>query len=331
MEVIRHLRDLPALDSTAVTVGNFDGVHIGHQQVIGRTVRRATELGGRSLALTFVPHPVRVIARGREPERLTPIEQKLELMAETGLDLTVVLHFDRRLASMPPVAFAEEVLYRSTRARTIVVGQGFRFGRERAGDIALLARVGERLDFAVEPVPPVIYDGEPVSSSRIRRVVVEGRVELAAALLGRPYQVAGVVVRGDRRGRTIGFPTANLGGLRTVLPGTGVYACWAEVKGERWMAAVNIGDRPTFGRGRSVEAFLLDFSGDLYGREIALSFVARLRADQKFPGVAELVQQIKLDVERTRKILSREPSTVNRKQGGGARRDGTLGPRYGRG
>jgi riboflavin kinase/FMN adenylyltransferase len=303
VDVIRNLRDLPPLECSAVTVGNFDGVHLGHRHVIGQTVRRAAEIGGRALALTFVPHPVRVLAPGREPARLSPIEQKLELMAQNGLDMTVVLRFDRRLSTMPPKQFAESVIHDSLRARVVIVGKGFRFGEGRLGDVGLLREEGRRLGFEVEPVEPVVIDGEPVSSSRIRQVVVEGRVELAAHLLGRLYQVGGVVVQGDRRGRTIGFPTANLGGLRTLLPGTGVYACWAEVRGERWMAAVNIGDRLTFGRGRSVEAYLLDFSGNLYGREITLFFVARLRADQKFSSVEALVRQIEKDVDRTRQSL----------------------------
>ena len=304
MDVFRHLRDLPSLRHTAVTVGNFDGVHVGHQQVIAQTVRRASELGGKALGLTFVPHPVRVIAPGHEPARLTPIEQKLELMSQAGLDLTLVLHFDRRLAAMPAVQFAEDVLHRATGAGSIIVGRGFRFGQGRQGDVSLLAEVGRRRGFEVEPMGPILVGGEVVSSSRIRSALIGGQVELAARLLGRPYQVSGVVVRGDRRGRTIGFPTANLGGLRVLLPGRGVYACWVEVLGERRMAAVNIGDRPTFGRGRSVEAFLLDFSGDLYGRKLTISFVSQLRSDQKFPDVAELIRQIKANVGQTRKILS---------------------------
>jgi riboflavin kinase/FMN adenylyltransferase len=308
VDVIRHLRDMPRLENSAITVGNFDGVHVGHRDVLARTVQRATELGGRPLAVTFVPHPVRVVAPGREPARLTPIELKLELMAQSGLDLTLVLHFDKRLAAMPPEQFARDVLHRATGARLIVVGRGFRFGLGRAGDVTLLRQFGRELGFEVEPVEPVELDGQPVSSSRIRLALVEGRVDAAARLLGRPHQVTGVVVRGDGRGRTIGFPTANLGGLRALLPGTGVYACWARVKGERLMAAVNIGDRPTFGRGRSVEAFMLDFTGDLYGSEVTLSFASRLRSPERFSSVDDLVARIEKDVELTREVLETLPT-----------------------
>ena len=258
--------------------------------------------------MTFVPHPVRVLAPGREPARLTPLERKLELMAETGIDSALVLPFDRRLASMSPESFAREVLAGATGAGLIIVGADFRFGLGRAGDIDLLRELGPSLGFEVEPFEPVIVDGAPVSSTRLRRVIIEGDVAQARHLLGRPHDVSGVVVLGDRRGRTIGFPTANLGGLRALLPGKGVYACWATFGGARRMAAVNIGDRPTFGRGRSVEAFLLDFSGDLYGRELQLSFVQRLRDDETFDSVEALVEQISLDVDETREVLSREPT-----------------------
>jgi riboflavin kinase/FMN adenylyltransferase len=284
-------------------VGNFDGVHVGHQQVLGRSVDRARERGVQAVALTFVPHPVRVLAPGREPARLTPLERKLELMGESQLDAAVVLSFDRRMAALEPETFARTVLREGIGAQLVIVGTDFRFGRQRAGDVSLLARLGPELGFTVEPFHPVKVDGDRVSSSRVRQLLHEGEVEHVARLLGRPHDVAGVVVTGDQRGRTLGYPTANLGGLRALLPATGVYACWATFGGQRRMAAVNIGDRPTFGRGRSVEAYLLDFKGDLYDRELRLAFVARLRADQKFDSVEGLVAQIGRDVEKTRQVL----------------------------
>jgi riboflavin kinase/FMN adenylyltransferase len=186
------------------------------------------------------------------------------------------------------------------------VGADFRFGAGRLGDIELLRRLGPAHGFEVEPFEPVVIDGAPVSSSRVRRVIIDGDIATAARLLGRPHEVAGVVVPGDCRGRTIGYPTANLGGLRALPPATGVYACWASFGGARRMAAVNIGDRATFGRGRSVEAYILDFSGDLYGRELQLAFVARLRDDEKFDSVEALIAQIDRDVEQTRAVLSCE-------------------------
>lgn len=306
MEVIRHLDDLETLEKSVVTIGNFDGVHLGHRGVLGKAVSRAAEIGGKAVALTFVPHPVRVIAPGREPARLTPLERKLELMAESHVDIAMVLPFDRQLASMEAREFVEKVLIAGAAARVVIVGSDFRFGRGRAGNIQLLQKLGPELGFSMEPFEPVLIEGEPVSSTRIRGVLNKGRVELAARLLGRPHDVAGVVVRGDQRGRLLGFPTANLGGLRALLPALGVYACWAHFGGSRRMAAVNIGDRATFNRGRSVEAYLLDFEGDLYGRELQLSFVSRLRADAKFESVEALVTQISADVDATRRVLSHE-------------------------
>jgi riboflavin kinase/FMN adenylyltransferase len=305
LDVYRDLEDLPRLVRSVVTIGNFDGVHRGHQGVLREAVAEARRRESRSVVLTFVPHPVRVLARGREPARLTPLERKLELMAEHNVDVALVLPFDRRVAGLEPAEFARSVLARGAGAGVVIVGGDFRFGRERAGDIGLLSSLGPELGFEVRSFEPVRDGGEPISSTRIRTALADGRVGDAARLLGRPHEVSGVVVLGDRRGRTLGFPTANLAGLRSMLPGMGVFACWAGVGGVRRMAAVNIGDRPTFGRGRSVEAFLLDFDGDLYGRELTLSFVARLRADERFDGVDALVAQIGRDVERTREALGR--------------------------
>jgi riboflavin kinase/FMN adenylyltransferase len=306
VDVCRHLSDLPKLSRAIVAVGNFDGVHLGHQRVLRRAVARARGVGGAAVALTFVPHPVRVLAPGREPERLTPLERKLELVARCDVDLAIVLPFDRRLAAMSPESFARDVLAQGTGADAVVVGMDFRFGKDRAGDVGSLRELGPRLGFEVEPCEPVMVDGAAVSSTRIRAALLEGDVALATRLLGRHHDVSGVVVTGDRRGRDLGFPTANLGGIRALLPGTGVYACWAVVGGARRMAAVNIGDRPTFGRGRSVEAFLLDFRGELYGCELSLAFVSRLRADERFASVDALVEQIGRDVELTRSVLSRD-------------------------
>jgi riboflavin kinase / FMN adenylyltransferase len=308
VDVYRHLSDVPEVEDAVVAVGNFDGVHLGHQAVLRHAVALARRGGGPAMALTFVPHPIRILAPGREPERLTPLGRKLELIAACNVDVAVVLAFDRRLAAMTAEAFAGDVLAAGIGAKVVIVGSDFRFGKNRAGDVGVLSALGPKLGFAVEPCQPAEVGGQAVSSTRIRAALLEGDAALAARLLGRPHEVAGVVVTGDRRGRELGFPTANLGGIRTLLPGLGVYACWARVGEARHMAAVDIGDRPTFGRGRSVEAFLLDFDGDLYGRELVLEFVARLRSDQRFESIEALVAQIGRDVECTRAVLSRGDS-----------------------
>ena len=294
------------LREPAVTVGNFDGVHRGHQALAAETVARAHAAGGDAVALTFDPHPARVLAPERVPPALTTAGQKAELLAALGLDVLAVLPFTADVAALAPDAFARSVLSGALGARHVVVGEAFRFGRGKTGDAATLARLGEELGFDVGALPAVTDGGRPVSSSRVREALAEGDAAHAAALLGRPYFVDGTVVEGDRRGRTIGVPTANLDVGGALLPARGVYAGRARLPGgSARLAVVNVGERPTFGGHTvTVEAHLLDYSGDLYGRRLRLSFAARLRGEERFPGAAALVEQIRRDIDRARSLVS---------------------------
>ena len=294
--------------SPAVTVGHFDGVHRGHQALVAAALDRARSLAGTAVALTFEPHPARVIDPARARAALMTFDQKVEVLAGLGVDVLAVVPFDRERAAQPAEAFVREVLADALAARAVIVGAGFRFGRGRGGDVGLLEDLGRTLGFAVVAVPPVEQGGEPVSSTRIRTEVEAGRVAEAARLLGRPYFVDGTVVRGEGRGRKLGIPTANLDVENETLPARGVYAVWCRVldgaAGARGPAVVNLGRRPTFGgRDTTVEAHLLDQDLDLYGRRLRLEFAERLREERPFPGPDALIEQIRLDISRARPLL----------------------------
>lgn len=285
---------------TAVTIGAYDGVHRGHQFVIGHLRRMAADRGLHSAVLTFDRHPASVVRPQSAPKLLTDLEQKLEVLGSTGVDHTVVLHFDHARSQEEPEDFVHDVLAGALRARVVVVGEDFHFGRERRGNVELLREMGGSLGFEVAHVP--LLAG--ISSTAIRRLLAEGDVAGAAALLGRPHEVRGVVERGDQRGRELGYPTANVrvpGDI--LLPAPGIYAGWY---GAEQAAAISVGHRPTFHDGESpvvLEAYLLDFEGDLYGHRARVSFVSRLRDEQRFESVEELVAQMAADVDATRAAL----------------------------
>jgi riboflavin kinase/FMN adenylyltransferase len=272
----------------SVAVGTFDGVHLGHRQVIA----------GSDSVLTFDPHPVSIVAPQHTPKLLTPLARKAELIAELGVEELIVIGFDAEFASKTADEFVGDVLVGALGATRVAIGENFRFGHKAQGDPRLLA-ADTRFDTVVHPLLEV--DGEIVSSSHIRGLVLAGEVAEAAALLGAPYQLSGEVVHGDERGRELGFPTANLiPDEALVCPGHGVYACLADGR----PAAVSIGVRPTFqtGRGELIEAYVLDFDGDLYGRELRLDFLARLRGERRFETAEALIEQMHGDVQHTREI-----------------------------
>jgi riboflavin kinase / FMN adenylyltransferase len=292
--------------SPAVTVGNFDGVHRGHQALVSAAVARARVTGGPSVALTFDPHPARLLQPDRAPAALNTLAQKEELLAGLGIDRLAVLPFDTSVAGLSPEGFARRVLREALGARDVFVGESFRFGHRREGDARGLAALGGRLGFSVHALPVVLEQGSPVSSSRVRDELGRGDVSGARALLGRPYFVDARVVHGAGRGRTIGVPTANLAPDNEVLPAPGVYAGRCRLPGGEVRAAVvNLGHRPTFGGGRlALEAHLIGFAGDLYETRVRLSFHERLRDEQRFPGKDALVAQVLEDVTRARALLS---------------------------
>jgi len=291
----------------AVTVGNFDGVHRGHQALVAQAVADARASAGTAVVLTFDPHPSRVLAPERAPATIMTLDQKAERLARMGVDRVAVLPFTPSLAAQPAPEFARRVLHDCLHATTVVVGAGFRFGRGRAGDVALLRRLGRSLGFGVHGMRPVFHQGAPISSSRVREALARGDVEGAGEMMGRPFSIDGKVVRGVGRGRTIGVPTANVAPVNETLPGNGVYACWIRVGGpDRPVrpAVANVGRRPTFGGTEiTVEAHVLDVDEDFYDQAVRLAFQARLRPEQAFPGAEALVAQIRLDMERGRERL----------------------------
>lgn len=292
---------------TVATVGTFDGVHRGHRAVLTEIVERATASGRRSALVTFHPHPLTIVRPEFAPRLLTTPTEKKEILAESGIDYAVFLPFTRALSRYEPRRFVEEILVGRLDVRELVIGYDHGFGRGRSGDVSTLKQIGVELDFRVDVVPPVDLGEEPVSSSRIRAAVAEGRVEDAARGLGRPYSVLGTVVRGEGRGRTLGFPTANLAVSATdkAIPPGGIYAVWGVFGSERHPGALHIGPRPTFpGSPPSIELFLIDYDGDLYGQRIRVDFVQRLRPVVAFDSADALVDQMHQDVAEARTALA---------------------------
>jgi riboflavin kinase / FMN adenylyltransferase len=290
------------LAGPVLTIGNFDGVHRGHRALIDRTRALAAELGAPSAVLTFDPAPRDVLRPDNGVPRIQTLERKLVHLASTGVDAVVVQPFDRALASLDPTVFAQDRLGGHLRVRGLCVGHDFRFGKGRAGTVQTLR---DALGVRVDEVEAIADADGPVSSSRIRQALEAGDVALAAHLLGRPHELVGTVIRGDQRGRLIGFPTANLRPGGGLVPPNGVYAVRVERRGERLPGVANLGVRPTFG-GTEVrlEVHLLDGSWELYGEELVVGLVERIRGEQRFDGVEALVAQIRVDVEAARMILA---------------------------
>ncbi|MFM2152894.1 MAG: hypothetical protein RL199_1329 [Pseudomonadota bacterium] len=296
------------VDGGAVTIGNFDGLHVGHRRLLARTRALASESGGRSAVLTFEPHPVRVLAPALAPPRIVPPGRKRALIESAGVDVLVEQPFDRNFAAQSADAFAA-LLLDTLHVRAVVVGHDFTYGRSRGGDITTLKAACEARGAKLEVVPPVTVDGLVASSTKVREFVLAGKVDAAASLLGRPFVVSGPVVRGAGRGRTIGVPTANVATREELLPALGVYATRVTLPdGATVAGACNVGLNPTFrteGAAAppvSVEVHLLDWSGDLYGSTLEVAFLARIRAERKFPGVDALVAQIRSDIEEVRRV-----------------------------
>ncbi|CDQ43836.1 MULTISPECIES: bifunctional riboflavin kinase/FAD synthetase [Mycolicibacterium] len=305
-----------------LTIGVFDGVHRGHAELINRAVKSGRSRGVPTVLMTFDPHPMEVVFPGSHPAQLTTLARRAELVEETGVDVFLVMPFTADFMKLTPERYIHELLVESLHVVEVVVGENFTFGRKAAGNVDLLRKAGERFGFAVEGMRLVSEEfarDESVtfSSTYIRSCVDAGDVVAAAEALGRPHRVEGVVVRGDGRGRGLGFPTANVAPpMHSAIPADGVYAAWFTVlghgpvvgtvtPGERYQAAVSVGTNPTFsGRTRTVEAFVLDAEADLYGQHVAVDFIARIRGQEKFDSVEDLVRQMGADTERARSILA---------------------------
>lgn len=294
------------MSGSAVTIGNFDGVHLGHRALIERTISRAQDLGCRAVALTFHPHPMAVLRPEHVPMALQGLDERVAMLEASGIDHVEVVRFDAALAALAPEAFVADILVERLGTRAVIVGENFRFGRGASGDVATLRALGTVHGFDVDVLTLIGDDGSAWSSSALRAHLALGDVVAVAAGLGRAFTVTGEVVHGEGRGRTIGIPTANVAvASGRALPADGVYACIAVTSARRWPAVVNIGLRPTFGGvGRTVEAHLLDADLDLYGQSLSLAFVARIRPEQRFDGPEALVARIRQDVEDARSALS---------------------------
>lgn len=312
MQRWRGLEDIPQdWGRSVVTIGSYDGVHRGHQLIIGRAVQRARDLGLPSVVVTFDPHPSEVVRPGSHPPLLAPHHRRAELMADLGVDAVLILPFTAEFSQLAPAEFVAKVLVDRLHAKEVVEGPNFRFGHRAAGNVDLLAELGRTYDFRVQVVDLFVRGaaggGEAFSSTLVRRLITEGDMTGAAEILGRPHRVEGVVVRGAQRGRELGFPTANVETLpHSAIPADGVYAGWLHALGEAMPAAISVGTNPQFdGTERTVEAYAIDRVGlELYGLHVAVEFLSFVRGQARFASVDELLDAIADDVKRSRELIA---------------------------
>ncbi|HVN72440.1 MAG TPA: bifunctional riboflavin kinase/FAD synthetase [Desulfomonilia bacterium] len=307
MEVFRSIEAVhgDAWKKPVVTIGNFDGCHKGHQEIFRRTRIHAARIGGVSVVYTFDPHPASVV-KGIIPQLIYTVEEKIKAIDSLGMNVLIIAPFTREYADTQPELFLKETIVRRVGASGVVVGHDFLFGRNALGDIPFLKRMGAKMGFFVECVDPVILDGGVISSTRIRKLIQSGDVSAAARLMLHPYRISGPVIHGMARGRDLGYPTANIRPDKALLPAYGVYAVHVYHGDQMSDAVVNIGNNPTFGdTGTSVEAFLFDFEGDLYGNDITVEFIENIRGEIKFADKRYLIEQIEADCRKAKEILSK--------------------------
>jgi riboflavin kinase/FMN adenylyltransferase len=308
VRLLRSLDHLPAdFRHGAVTIGNFDGVHRGHARLVERLLAKAREIGGPAIVFTFDPHPVRLLRPESAPPPLTWTDRKAQLLGDLGVQATIAYPTDEALLQLSPEQFFQQIVHDCLEAKGMVEGPNFFFGRGRAGNIDTLASLSAAAGVSLEIVPPVQVGSEIVSSSRVREAIQAGDVDLARQLLTRPYRVRGMVTHGARRGARLGFPTANLEAIDTLLPAQGVYAARAFTPAGNWPAAVNIGPNPTFGEhALKVEAHLIGFAGNLYGQPLELEFLSRLRSIRPFESIEALKQQLAHDIAAAQSLEDQE-------------------------
>lgn len=294
-----------ALHGGALSIGNFDGIHVGHASLLARTRAMAERFGGPAIACVFDPHPIAILRPEAEPKRLTTIEERARRLGRIGIDYLVVCQTSRDLLDFTAEEFFQTLVIDNVRCRGMVEGENFCFGKDRGGDVDLLRTACGRESLEFEAMPMRAIAGEMISSTRIRECLLAGEVRAAKDMMATPHRVTGTVIHGDARGRTIGFPTANLQAIDVVIPAPGVYAAIATVDDKRFQAAVNVGRSPTFGAGHAsqVEVHLLDFDGDLYGQALSVDFIDRVRDIAKFDSAAALANQLRQDIESTRNLL----------------------------
>lgn len=308
MKLIRDLAELPEdLRHGAITIGNFDGVHLGHARIVGRLRDAAARVGGAAVVFTFDPHPVRLLRPNEAPPPLTWTDRKADLLAELSVDAMIAYPTDEALLKLSSTEFFEQIVRDRLGARAMVEGPNFRFGRGRAGTVETLRQLVQSADMSLDVVEPVVVGGDTVSSSRVRRLIADGKIDEAGKLLTQPYRIRGLVVHGAGRGNQIGFPTANIDGVDTLIPGPGVYAGVVRLAGQLYAAAVNIGPNPTFGEHLlKLEVHVIDWHGPLYGTVLEVDFLARLRDIQRFNQVDELKSQLQRDVVLARQTANQQ-------------------------
>lgn len=307
MKLLHGLENANILRPTVLTLGVFDGLHLGHQLIMKKIVDRSRALGAVSTAITFDPHPRAVLHPDNATPLLQTLDQRLANFEYLGIEQAIVIAFDREFASQPAENFLREIVRDRLHAMEVYLGKGFAFGKDRAGNIQLLRKQSAEMGFFADEVDEVRLRGQRISSSKIRSLLADGRVNLARRMLGRPYGVEGVIERGNRRGHTIGFPTANLKPRNRVIPKYGVYATASLVNGSWRRSITNIGVRPTFENDStpSIETYIFDFDGDLYGNVLRVRFLRRLRDERKFAGIGELKLQIQKDAARALNYFER--------------------------
>ncbi len=299
MEIIQGIENLEKpLKNPVVTLGNFDGVHLGHQRIVEKVKNEAHRIGGESVVITFEPHPLKILSPEKCPPLLTPFKKKILFLEKTGVDKVLCIHFTRAFAELSPSEFVTTVLIEKVGVRKVFIGYNYRFGKGKSGDASALKEMAAHYGVDVEVVDPLSVGETVVSSSRIRELLKEGDVKKAAILLGRDYPVIGRVIEGTKRGHLLGFPTANLEMGEELYPRAGVYAVRVVWKGNEYNGVANIGFNPTFeAQALSLEIHLLNFQGNLYGEELQVSFVDRIRDEIRFPSTEALVNQIRGDIE----------------------------------
>jgi len=305
MHIFRSIEEITAkLPNPVATIGNFDGVHLGHREIFRRVKREAAVLGGVSLVITFVPHPIKMLGLRKEFRLINTYAEKELLLEASGVDYLLTIPFTAEFAAIGAEQFVRDILVGTIGIRKLIIGYDYAFGKDREGDVAMLRRLGDELGFAVEVLDPIASGGLVYSSTAVRRMVAEGDVRGVVRLIGRHFSIGGTVVHGRQRGKGLGFPTANLRTDKELIPKPGVYAVKVKVEDATYDGACNIGDNPTFGNGSlSIEVFIFDFDGDIYGREVRLYFVDRIRDEVTFPNPEALQVAIARDVARCREIL----------------------------
>jgi riboflavin kinase / FMN adenylyltransferase len=309
MKIIRGMKNiLDSIPCPVVAIGNFDGVHVGHQIIFRKTAQLAKENGGTAIAFTFEPHPLKVLAPDKVPPLLTTFRKKMELIGECGIELVICADFTRQFSDQRPREFAHDILVKKIKAREIVVGFDYAFGRGREGTVRYLKQMGGEYGFLTHIIDPVKLNGYLVSSSYVRELIEDGKVEVAAKFLGRHYSITSPVIEGYKTGQKIGFPTANVDTSRIQIPGVGVYAVSIKHQNLKYHGVVNVGFNPTFNRDTlSVEAHIFNFNEKIYGQEIEVIFISRIRSEIKFKSADQLVEQIKKDIQVAKIILADLP------------------------